>query len=271
MCEQIINSIKNKNLGVIGKPSDWLISSIPLYKDIKDKFGINLIDIDLNEFYLNYKEFNLFNFDYDKKELDKASGVDYSISKLIDKYHLDGFTIRCFDLLNVIKTTGCLSLALKNKEGIIGCCEGDIMAMISMLLVKELTNKSCFQANPSKIDVNKKEIIFSHCTVPLDMISDIKIMTHFESNIGCAIRGKLKKENVTIFRISSDLKRYFCIEGKIVSNLEDPNMCRTQIKIKTKEDISILLKNPCGNHHIIFYGNYKKNIESLMKLYGINN
>ena len=36
-------------LGVIGKPSDWLIASNVDYKNVKDKFNIDLIDIDINE------------------------------------------------------------------------------------------------------------------------------------------------------------------------------------------------------------------------------
>ena len=36
-------------LGVIGKPSDWLISSASNYRTVRNKFGIDLIDIPLNE------------------------------------------------------------------------------------------------------------------------------------------------------------------------------------------------------------------------------
>ena len=36
-------------LGVIGKPSDWLISSDVDYKRVKETFDIELIDIDIKE------------------------------------------------------------------------------------------------------------------------------------------------------------------------------------------------------------------------------
>ena len=36
-------------LGVIGKPSDWLIASNVDYKNVKNKFNIELINIDINE------------------------------------------------------------------------------------------------------------------------------------------------------------------------------------------------------------------------------
>ena len=41
-------------------------------------------------------------------------------------------------------------------------------------------------------------------------------------------------------------------------------MCRTQIVVKLDKDVSELLKNPCGNHHIIVYGDYVDEINSFM-------
>ena len=41
--------VENTNLGVIGKPSDWLIGSKVNYKEVKNVYDINLIDIDYEE------------------------------------------------------------------------------------------------------------------------------------------------------------------------------------------------------------------------------
>ena len=176
-----------------------------------------------------------------------------------------GATIRCFDLLTSLKSTGCLALAKLNEEGIIGTCEGDIMAMLSMYLVKLLTGKSSFQANPSRIDVEHNSIVFAHCTIPLDMIQNYSFDSHFESGIGVAIKGEMKTGNVTVFRLSSDLKHYFVSKGILMNNLKEKNLCRTQINIRLNKDVKELLKHPCGNHHIIVYGDYEKDIDQFMK------
>ena len=47
-----------KRLGVIGRPSDWLISSNVDYSLVKEKFGIELINISLNELVNEYKSIN---------------------------------------------------------------------------------------------------------------------------------------------------------------------------------------------------------------------
>lgn len=262
------NKIKNKaneevRLGVIGKPSDWLIASIPDYKKVKEVFNIDLIDIDLNEAIKLYnKEDNSVNISglgYDessvikKEEFIKAKRFSNALEKIVSKYNLKGLTIRCFDLLDSIRTTGCLGLAILNSKGIIGTCEGDIMSMISMYLVKKHFNEPSFQVNSSVIDIENKEVVFAHCTVPIKMCEKHYYLTHFESKIGVAIRGKLIKKKVGVFRLSSNLKDYFFKTGYIMENLEDENLCRTQIKVKFEDDIDELLTKPTGNHHIVFY------------------
>lgn len=264
IADRIINISKesksNKKyvrLGVIGKPSDWLISSIPSYEAIKETFNIDLIDIDLNEVIDEYHKQEIRTaidpINFNPSEVTKAEKFINAVREIVKKYQLKGFTIRCFDLLEKIKTTGCLALAKLNAEGIIGTCEGDIMALVCMYLVKNYFNKSSFQANPSSIDIDKKEVIFAHCTVPYDLCTSYKYDTHFESKIGVAVKGELETRQVGVFRISSDLKHYFFHKGVIVENLSKPNLCRTQIKVRFDDDISSLLTNPCGNHHIIFY------------------
>lgn len=41
--------LNNMNVGVIGKPSDWLISSDVDYVKLKERFGMNAVDISIDE------------------------------------------------------------------------------------------------------------------------------------------------------------------------------------------------------------------------------
>lgn len=271
ICAKAKNALRHARLGVIGKPSDWLISSVPNYQDVKKVLGIDLVDIPLSEIEqkakephfrsLNPKDFK----DYNEKEIQSALDIYDVLNEMMKKYNLVGTTIRCFDLLSSLKSTGCLAMAKLNEQGIIGTCEGDVMAMISMLIVKLLTNQSSFQANPSRIDVERNSIIFAHCTIPFDMLGGYAFNTHFESGIGVAIKGELKPGKVTIFRLSSDLKHYFVSSGILMNNLNEGNLCRTQVNVRLTNDVKELLKHPCGNHHILLYGDYAELIDHFMK------
>ncbi|MDE6946392.1 MAG: hypothetical protein K2P14_04325 [Anaeroplasmataceae bacterium] len=267
--KKILNKAK---LGVVGNPSDWLISSVPNYKLIQEKMGLELIDIPLSiveEKALRPHFSNLKTSDYKKfnmSDLNTSINIFDGLNEIIKEQKLSGVTIRCFDLLKSLKGTGCLALAELNKNGCIGTCEGDIMAMISMQIVQALTGQSSFQANPSRINVENNSIVFAHCTLPFDMVDDYQLDTHFESGIGVAIKGELKTGKVTVFRMSSDLKHYFVSGGILMNNLNESNLCRTQVNIRLDKPVTELLKAPCGNHHIIFYGDYEKLIQQFMDI-----
>ena len=254
-------------LGVIGKPSDWLIASAVNYDSAKRLHGIDLVDVSIDEIRTRYAEsindYNL-SFDYDKEEIDKALRLHKTLEGVKTDYNLDGLTIRCFDLLGDLKTTACLSLALLNKEGIVATCEGDIPTMVTMHILNKITGQRGFQANPSRIDATSGKMILAHCTLPLDMVDKYYLDTHFESGIGVAVKGYLKEEKVTIFKLSRNLKDYFVASGRILRNLEESNLCRTQIEVAVDNNINYFLTRPYGNHHVVIYGDHKAEIDEYM-------
>ena len=133
-----------------------------------------------------------------------------------------------------------------------------------MNVLKNITNQSSFQANPSRIDVTNNKMILAHCTLPFDMIVDYSLDTHFESGIGVAVRGKLKEEVITIFKLSRNLRDYYVSTGRIIKNLSHDNLCRTQIEIEVNDNINYFLTRPYGNHHVVVYGDHKDVIKKYM-------
>lgn len=270
--ELLTTSNKNNELyryGVIGKPSDWLIASNVNYNDVLNLLNVKLVDIDINEVIDLYNsDKDLYSdlvFKYDEVELNNALKLNHVLNYIKEKYCLDGLTIRCFDLLDSIKTTSCLSLALLNEKNIVATCEGDIPTMLSMHILNKVTNQVGFQANPSRIDKEKSEMVLAHCTLPLNMCKSFTLDSHFESGIGVAIRGKLKEQKVTIFKLSRNLKDYYVTTGTIIKNLDENNLCRTQILLKVDDNIEYFLNRPYGNHHVVVYGDFKKDIINYMK------
>lgn len=266
--------LDGRRYGVVGKPSNWLISSDVDYKLAKDKFGVSLIDITFEEFKNeidNAKDIvdpivfsNKLNEKVDEKTLEGALKIYSALYSIIKKHNLNGLTVRCFDLLGTYHSTSCLALALLNSHGYVATCEGDVPAMISMAIIKEKFHQSSFQVNPSFINEKERYGYFAHCTIPLDMVISYKFDTHFESGFGIGIAGELNLAKVTIFKISSKLDKYEVFSGQISENLHFDNLCRTQLKIKFNEDISSLIDLPCGNHLIIFKGDHKEEILDLL-------
>jgi len=261
------SKLKGKRYGVVGKPSNWLISSDVNYKEVSSKFGITLVDISTEEFMRQIDATNskvdptmfepLLNEKVSKETLVGALRIYSALRDLIMKYDLAGLTVRCFDLLTSVKNTSCLALAMLNKDGYIATCEGDVPAMLSMAIIKACFNDSSFQVNPSYLNLKERYGYFAHCTIPLDMCLDYKFDTHFESGIGLGINGRLNLGKVTIFKMNANLKDYEVFEGQIVENLHKNNLCRTQVKVRFDEPIDEMFTSPNGNHLLIFRGAHK--------------
>ena len=271
---QVKNKLFSIKLGVIGKPSDWLIASDVDYNKVKEALGISLIDIEMDELVKEIEQKHRFdhpklndikNKEFDSKSIDGALKIYSGFKAIVNKYKLDGITVRCFDLLEIYKNTGCLGLSLLNDEGIIAGCEGDIPALISMVILHYLTDEPVFMANPSSIDINQNEIILAHCTLPLNMPDKFYLKTHFESGLGVGIKGDIREGEATIFKLSGDGKNYFVSGGEIIENLNSENLCRTQIRFRMNEGVKYFLQNSLGNHHLICKGDYSKLVREFFK------
>jgi len=271
---EVKSRLTSTKLGVIGKPSDWLIASDVDYDKIKDDLGISLIDIEMDELVKEIEQKHHFdhpklndikNKGFDSKSIDVALKIYNGFKAIVNKYKFDGITVRCFDLLEIYKNTGCLGLSLLNDEGIIAGCEGDIPALISMVILHYLTDEPVFMANPSSIDIYQNEIILAHCTLPLNMPDEFYLKTHFESGLGVGIKGNIKEGKATIFKLSRDGKEYFVSGGEIIENLNSENLCRTQIRFRMNEGVKYFLQNSLGNHHLICKGDYSEIVREFFK------
>lgn len=277
--KQALNGI---NLGVIGQPSDWLISSNADEAAVKAKLGISLVNIPIEELielvksnedlaeYLpsNSGELTAKIPSAIQKYTEGALRIYCALKKIVLKYNLSGLTLRCFDLLSSVENTGCLALAMLNAEGIAAGCEGDVPTLLTMVIGKVLTGQCGFQANPSRINPQTGEMLLAHCTIPLNMIRAYSFNTHFESGIGIAVHGEVPEGDATIAKFSGNLKRHFCCKADLTSNPYKKSLCRTQIILNVDGDPTEIcrdyfLKSPIGNHHVVFTGDQTALFEGL--------
>ncbi len=264
--------LQGTRIGVIGQPSDWLISSQADPVALMDKLGVKLVEVPMEELLQEIAKAPSHPAPQEEQMADKvrkaypgATQIYHALEVLVKKYELGAFTLRCFDLLTAVGNTGCLALASFNADGIPAACEGDVPALLSMMIAQALTGCTGFQANPARIDVQSGEMLLAHCTVPFNMVTDWQYDTHFESGIGVGIHGNLPEGPVTVFKVSGKLDRHFAAEGTLLNNQYEDNLCRTQVVLQLRpEDARYFLTNPIGNHHIILPGHCKELLEELL-------
>ena len=245
--ESVLKSAQPLRLGVVGFPSDWLVSSLVDYKQVLERMNCELVDIPIEEVT------SLGEVDPGMKG---AEAIYERLKEIVTRYDLQGVTLRCFDLLTTVKNTGCIALSKLNDEGIPAACEGDIPTLLTMMVCKRLTGELCFQVNPARIHANG-EMLFAHCTLPLGMTEKHEYTTHFESGIGVAIHGELPIGAYTLVKLSGDLKRLLAADVELERCQYEENLCRTQVWIKaTPELAQYFLTDPIHNHHVLIKGHH---------------
>ncbi len=279
-----ISKIYKSKFGLIGEPSDWLLTSRDfngfgnfktIIKNIKvDEVVSQVSNISesevekiITDWEANYKEILV-----DEKSLTDSAKVYCALKSIIHKYQLNSLSIRCFDLLEY-NYTACMALSMLNDEGIVSGCEGDLPTTFSMMIASSLCEEVVWMANPSSIDKLKNEIIFAHCTVPSKFLSDKKnagLTTHMESEKSTAIRGALYKNNVTILRVGSHFNKIVAVTGKIIdSDMQRKSLCRTQAIVKIDGSVEKWIDESLGNHQVIAYGNILSELKYFCENSGI--
>lgn len=266
---EAIEKINNSRFGIIGKPSDWLLTST----NINDfgKFSTNLINLDINKLVNEVKKIsvddtieiindwkaNYKNIFVDDESLIESAKVYLALRNITSTFKLDALSIRCFDLLT-FNYTACMGISLCNDIGITSGCEGDLPTTFTMMIAQQISGQPVWMANPSSINKQKNGIVFAHCTVPVSFLenqNEAELTTHMESGKSTALRGPLRKSEVTILRIGSKFDKLIAAKGQIVdTDMKVENHCRTQAVIKIDGDVEDWIENSLGNHQVICYG-----------------
>ena len=282
LAQKTVNELKGKRVGVIGKPSGWLIASNVDYAAMHERWGIEMVDVPLDEVVKGYEAIGdnevqdladeFINkavgiLEPSRDEVVKAMRLYRSVKGIVERYRLDAFTLNCFDLIPTTHTTGCVALALLNQEGIPAGCEGDEQTLLTMLAVQVATGEMTFMANPSKIlDNTAHEMVFAHCTIAPAMADRYIVRDHYESLSGVAVEGVFDPMDMTVVKCGgAGMERYFISRARLLECTTNPNMCRTQLHLRLDEPLDYFLERSIGNHHVIVRGDHVKKLETILQ------
>ena len=279
-CGSAALSLSGDKIAVFGEPSDWLIASNVDRDFLKQKFYIDFVDIPLDTLFRRFSliddnmvEFLATDFqavisrgETTERDLLDSLKIYLAINQICQENNCTCATVRCFSIIEKLKATGCLALALLNDEGIDAACEGDLQSLLSMILVRRVTGMPSFMANPSAMSKDNHTTTFAHCTVPTTMCRRYGFRSHFESQCGLAVAGEFSPSEVyTIFKWGGEkLDRFFVEEAVSVVAPSNENLCRSQLTLNFYNP-EYMLNNPIGNHHIILKGAFADKLRTALK------
>lgn len=270
----VVEKLKTSRLLAIGQTEPWVISAVKDWNIVKNRFGIEIINVDqseLVEIYNNLEnsetEYGAEWFDGAQKiieptrsDISDATRFQTALINLIEKYNADGAAIACFNLLKT-GTTSCLGVSYINTyTDYVVSCEGDMDSAITMLIMKLLAKDNVWMANPN-IQADGT-VNFVHCTAPV-VINGEKcnyiLRNHHESGIGVSTQVELPQNvNLTACRISNNVSQ-ITIQGGVGTKGEYEPSCRTQLCVKF-DDYEKYIKTALGCHQIFVFKDIKQEL-----------
>ena len=283
-CLEANRKLAEDRLGLVGDSSDWLVASSQRPEVVSARFGMKVVPVEVAT--LRQKialdpapaagpEFAAWDGARGTEGVQRggfarAVGVYRGLKELVKAYNLSAVTVRCFDLVTQDGTTGCLALSRLADEGVTAGCEGDIPSVVMLRWLWHLTGKAGWMANPSDLDVRKGEMLLAHCTVPLWLVGEHRLKTHFESGLGIGIDGTFPAGPVTVLRLGgANLDRWWGAEGTLFESRHADGLCRTQVRVRISPPaVGELLGAPLGNHLVLVPGHVKALFREAFELAG---
>lgn len=278
------NALRGTRIGVIGTPSPWLIASGADYLLAKRRWGVNFVDIPLEQLVERYEQVTddevgdltahvashaLACRESTPEQLLKAMRCYEALRQLAQEQRLNALTLSCFKLIDLIGTTGCLALSLLNDAGITAGCEGDLQTVFTMHVARTITSQPGFMANVSLIHDTSNEVVLAHCTVGLKQTEQYILRNHFETESGIGIQGLLPTGDVTLLKIGGEsLDEYYLNTGTLTENTNYINLCRTQVKVRLDGSVNYFYRRPLGNHHVLLSGNHATLLNGFLQGFG---
>ncbi|MDR0939670.1 MAG: fucose isomerase [Mediterranea sp.] len=274
-------TLNGQRVGVIGTPSPWLVASGVDYLLAKRRWGVEYVDIPLEQVYERYHR--LADADVGPAcaavvsqamacregtpdDMVKSMKLYRAIRQVCEEERLEAVTLSCFKMVEDLGVTGCLALSLLNDDGIPAGCEGDLQSIFTLMVARALVGREGFMANPAMVNTRANELVLAHCTTGLKLTEKYIIRDHFETGKGIAIQGILPTEDVTLLKCGGEsLDEFYLATGTLTENTNYINLCRTQVRIKLDSPVEYFLKTPLGNHHIVLRGNHVEELNEFLQ------
>jgi L-fucose isomerase-like protein len=274
-------AVKGLRLGIIGKPSPWLVYSLPR-TDALERLGVELVEVGVEEF-LSIVESSRPPEGVGERLVSRAEEAElapgepakslrvYSaLRRLTSERRLAAVTPACWWFYQRAGANACLAHTLLNDEGVVVGCEGDVPATIAMVLASYASGRPAFFANIA--DIRGDTVLAAHCTAPLSLGEGYRLTRHFITGGSVTVRLRFKRsiDRWTLVRVDPGLTRLRIALGETVN--PDPRLefhCESQLVLRVPR-ASKILEEGMGNHHVLVPGDARPALRVAAQILGMD-
>jgi hypothetical protein len=243
------------------------------------------------------------------QELDQAIRTYFAIKSILEEEMALGFGVNCFGDLIIAggRDVPCLAQALLREDGYIAACDGDYIAMTSMVLATYYLDRTCMMSNMYPVgyvgalrdhfgdtlspDARvypesewKNLARLAHCgfvgVVSPEMTPSGKALLKdwggtYEikrDGRGCGMDGDLAAgEKFTVLELCFDGKTLLLANGEVLETTRHKNMphCESSVLLRFR-DMEGFVENISREHIVLVYGEHIEDFKVLGEILGLN-
>ncbi len=291
---RVVKALKGSTIGLFGYRPTAFYNSAFDEGLIRRTFGIKMEETELKTVYdrmaeldaaavladraLVNESFNMPSEDLLPDEYrDNHSRLYLALGQLFEEAGYDYGAIKCWPEMGNLKTTPCAVLGRLADAGKCIACEGDIDALLALMVENKLTGKPGFITD--MIDLNEEENYFTfwHCGNAAPSVHnpnyDRVMGDHPLAGQGTAFYTTLKEGPVTIARLCNIDGAYklFIMQGEARStDLYTPGcMINVTMPKPVKETLYKMLEAGVPHHYSIVWENVEAEMRAVAKLLNI--
>jgi L-fucose isomerase-like protein len=205
-----------------------------------------------------------------------ATRLYVAMRQFVEARHADAVTVTCEPW---IRGEGlpvpCVGLMLFQEQGIPAACQGDIDALLTMVLFQRVSGQSSFMGGAIKA---QRQLGLSHCIICRNLPGP---STDLQSYLISNYHGRKESptvwaevpagETVTVARLTQDLKRLLLLTGKLLGSQTDNAHCRNTliIDVPDRERVIRAVKG-IQNHYVAAVGDHARALTELASAAGID-
>jgi len=187
---------------------------------IKEIFNVDIIKVELDELYDEYKSVENINRDNkineiisqssdvktSKEAINKSAILEDALQNLVSRYDVKAVGIQCWpDIPQKLGVMVCSTVGRLIENGVMMACEGDIMGSLSMLVLEYISGNKPMLMDLSSWDKKNDSVYAWHCgNIPKSWYNEdgFVLENHFNrKTIGMVRNGYLKDCKVTTLRL----------------------------------------------------------------------
>jgi hypothetical protein len=260
-----------------------------LAKDIRQRLGIEVIDVGFPEFSAAYEA-----TDRDRAReiaarwkatarsvaiadadatLEKSARSYLAQQALLASHRAETITINCLGGFYGGHLTAypCLGYVELLNAGLVGACEADMVSSVTLIAMKHLAGRPGYISDPV-LDTSQRRIVYSHCVASTKMFgpsgpaNPFEILTHSEDRRGASVRSFLPLGYLTTsMKIDPARREILCHQARAVENVVLDRACRTKLAGEVVGDMEKLFTfwDRFGWHRVTFYGDLRQPLMEL--------